>query len=1009
MKKSGLLAFFAAVAAQCAMAEHPATKWAREELSGYSAGIFGKAVKARFVLPGEAEGFEADFAALKGTDGYAVRRSGDGIVFVADCPKGHVNGVHRWLERNSDIVWPRPAGDMCFFTPSEKTLGELDCDYIDVPVFNIRYFGGGAPDGETRRYLARNSVSPTAGLGTSNSVAVEDMEKYATIGGYCDVYGGGHDMETRWFPRSEFFKDHPEFWMEINGERWTGKHSNFCETNPEFVKAYCKSVLGKIANLPPTVKILSINMEDTGQTCTCANCVKPITLADGTVVRKDDPAFASTRFFIFFNEVARAVAKVRADLKILQFAYLHLAVPPKVPVERNVILKFCPYPRNMRESVMEGPSNAKWRDRINGWFDNTPGIYWREYYFCQCISYPRPIADTAAVDLRKIAERGVKYVYTDSPSRNGDGDAIIKMYSHNRPAREFFDMCAMEAWTVEKLFWNPSLDPETLRAEFLRRTFGPASPHMAEFFGLLRKSWYGETEPSRFNDNSTRCAARFIVAKGLAGKCRAALAAAEAAADRPERRKWIAEMRAILGRWIKDAPNYVNCEIAIPAVKAENVQVSGQDGLSAAPWSEGAVLPAFKLMRAGRMIDKTDTKTVMFSDGEAFNIAFDVAKRGKIRTFRPGVKAAYPCGDKVEAAFALNGTYFQFAAGAGGDGFASKGLEGNFAGKWSVKTFRTGKGWRAVMRIPFDSIGFRPVADPVVRFMASVSYSCGDAPSQTMAYSLGGAAPHSPKTWLEIRVDTEARAPVRQKPHAAVPDRRDDFHLFILGGQSNMSGRGDLTADNRVPHDRVLVMSQNGKWREAVEPFHWDKRAGKAGLAATFARAYADAHPGVTVGLVPVAYGGSPIRAWQPGARHYTNAVHYAKIAAKDGVIKGFLWHQGESDAFTMERVKGYLPKFTNAITCLRREFGIENVPFLAGELGPYLKDWYEERRPNIFWREMNGEIAKGVKLLPDAALVPSEGLYEVKKDKIHFATPALRKFGERYWDVFRKMEKKGE
>lgn len=245
---------------------------------------------------------------------------------------------------------------------------------------------------------------------------------------------------------------------------------------------------------------------------------------------------------------------------------------------------------------------------------------------------------------------------------------------------------------------------------------------------------------------------------------------------------------------------------------------------------------------------------------------------------------------------------------------------------------------------------------------------------------------------------TEARC-------SAAPAEKEKFHLFILGGQSNMSGRGTLTADNRVSHENILVMSQDGSWREAVEPFHWDKRAGKAGLAATFARAYADANPGITVGLIPIAYGGSPIRAWQPGARHYTNAVHYTRLAMKDGVIKGFLWHQGESDSFKMERVHEYLPKFTNSITQLRREFGIEKVPFLAGELGPYLKDWYEERRPNIYWQEMNKEIAKGVKLLPNAAVVSSEGLYEVKKDKIHFDTPALRKFGLRYWDVYRGLK----
>ena len=241
---------------------------------------------------------------------------------------------------------------------------------------------------------------------------------------------------------------------------------------------------------------------------------------------------------------------------------------------------------------------------------------------------------------------------------------------------------------------------------------------------------------------------------------------------------------------------------------------------------------------------------------------------------------------------------------------------------------------------------------------------------------------------------------------AGLPVQKSDFHIFVLAGQSNMSGRGTLTDANRVPNERVLVMSKDGTWREAVEPFHWEKpRACAAGLSASFARAYADAHPGVTVGLVPVAYGGSPIRRWQPGNVHYTNAVHYAKIAMKDGVIKGLLWHQGESDAFKTASVAAYMPSFTNAITQLRRELGAEGVPFLAGELGPYLKDWRDKKRPNIYWREINAEIAKGVALMPCAAVVPSEGLYDVKRDRIHFETPALRKFGLRYWDAYRELE----
>lgn len=233
-----------------------------------------------------------------------------------------------------------------------------------------------------------------------------------------------------------------------------------------------------------------------------------------------------------------------------------------------------------------------------------------------------------------------------------------------------------------------------------------------------------------------------------------------------------------------------------------------------------------------------------------------------------------------------------------------------------------------------------------------------------------------------------------------------DLHLFLLGGQSNMSGRGTLTETNRVDHARVFVLTKSGEWRPATEPFHWEKpKANGAGLAASFARAYADAHPGVNVGLVPVAYGGSPISSWQPGRVHFTNAVALARVALKSGTFKGFLWHQGESDSFTMDRVKGYVPLFTNAITRLRQELGIENVPFVAGELGPYLRNWQDPKRPNLYWQAMNAEIARGVRLLPKAILVPAAGLEDVRADRIHFETPSLRRFGLRYYSSFRVLE----
>ena len=41
---------------------------------------------------------------------------------------------------------------------------------------------------------------------------------------------------------------------------------------------------------------------------------------------------------------------------------------------------------------------------------------------------------------------------------------------------------------------------------------------------------------------------------------------------------------------------------------------------------------------------------------------------------------------------------------------------------------------------------------------------------------------------------------------AGLPVQKSDFHIFVLAGQSNMSGRGTLTDANRVPNEREPLM-----------------------------------------------------------------------------------------------------------------------------------------------------------------------------------------------------------
>jgi hypothetical protein len=175
----------------------------------------------------------------------------------------------------------------------------------------------------------------------------------------------------------------------------------------------------------------------------------------------------------------------------------------------------------------------------------------------------------------------------------------------------------------------------------------------------------------------------------------------------------------------------------------------------------------FKLMRSGSLTDVSGSRTAIYSDGDSFQIVFNIKKSGPFAVLRAGDNGGYPVGDKAMVAFSHKGRYWHFVFGPTGVKYAGEGLYKQFGGKWSVKTEKSADGWKAVARIPFASIGFEPIADPSIRFMAMISYSHDDAPSQIVNYSLCGAMPFTPQSWTPLRVGmASGRRPVEKRDSA---------------------------------------------------------------------------------------------------------------------------------------------------------------------------------------------------------------------------------------------------
>ena len=55
----------------------------------------------------------------------------------------------------------------------------------------------------------------------------------------------------------------------------------------------------------------------------------------------------------------------------------------------------------------------------------------------------------------------------------------------------------------------------------------------------------------------------------------------------------------------------------------------------------------------------------------------------------------------------------------------------------------------------------------------------------------------------------------------------EDFQLFLLLGQSNMVGRGQMT--QLPPHPRLLTFDKEMRWKEAVDPLHETSSRDRAG------------------------------------------------------------------------------------------------------------------------------------------------------------------------------------
>ena len=242
-----------------------------------------------------------------------------------------------------------------------------------------------------------------------------------------------------------------------------------------------------------------------------------------------------------------------------------------------------------------------------------------------------------------------------------------------------------------------------------------------------------------------------------------------------------------------------------------------------------------------------------------------------------------------------------------------------------------------------------------------------------------------------------------------------DFYIFLCFGQSNMEGNArfqpqDTTVDNRFQVLEAVDCPDlgriKGNWYTAVPPL-CRCRTGLTPVDYFGRTLIANLPKNIRVGVINVAIGGCKIELFDKDnyqsyvstspdwlknmvreydGNPYARLVDMAKLAQKDGVIKGILMHQGESntnDTLWPQKVKGV---YDNLLKDLNLK--VNSVPLLAGEM--------VNADQGGACASMNKIIATLPTVIPNSYVIPSTGCTGIP-DHLHFTADGYRELGKRY------------
>lgn len=374
-----------------------------------------------------------------GEDGIVISTLGDNLALFGDDGRGTLYAVYTFLE---DYVGCRWWSSMASYIPSKPTLKIDDIHLAYVPPIEYREsFWYDAFDGD---WAVRNKCN-------GNSSGLDEKR------GGKHVYQGFVHTFYWLIPPDKYFKQHPEWFSEIDGKR---KHdrAQLCLTNEQMRQELVKNLKANLRN-NPAATIASVSQNDWYGRCQCQKCL---------AVEQEEGSPAGPLLH-FVNAVAADIEDEFPKVAISTLAYQYTRKPPaKVKPRDNVIVRLCSIECSFSKPLAD-ECNKAFRDDIVGWSKICNRLYvWDYVTNFRHYVMPHPNLRVLGPNVKFFAEHNVK--------------GLFEQGSYNTYGAE---MAELRAWVLAKLLWNPSRDSSELIDEFIGGYYGPAGPAVKRYLDVI--------------------------------------------------------------------------------------------------------------------------------------------------------------------------------------------------------------------------------------------------------------------------------------------------------------------------------------------------------------------------------------------------------------------------------------------------------------------------------------------------------------------------------------------